>query len=546
VVRRENLEVYFDPGFRHTMSTEQLVRQWVSQGIRVIHAAGWHQYPKYTYDYKRLIDLAHANGILVYAWLEPPQVSQKFWLEHPEWREKNYKGEDLAPAWRYLVALTDEKCVESMAQQYATLLQQYDWDGVDLAELYFESGRGFKDPSLFTPMHPSALKEVRRDVHIELAKIFDPASTFYWKTNPQVKDVVVEYRARKLTEVYEKLLSLFSGIARSKEGFQIIVTALDGIGSPELREQIGVDMTSILHLQKKYGFVLQVEDAERLWSTSPMRYIEIGKSYAELLGDRNKLILDLNILGFRKANVVTPFPTLMQTGTESFHLVRAASLGAPRQTIYAESSVNPQDLIFFPYALASEVRYRNIPAGYDVSSPYSFVLRLPKGISEVRVDDILLSPIRENQFVIPSGTHTVSFSPNASSSLSAHQLQPRIMSITGNLLSVVYEMRNVIFDYECDIRTLAAFNRQPTAISVDGRSYQFTAVKGNDCYSVVLPPGKHHVEIVTGDPFSYGVNITSFWSTTAIAIFGALAVTSLFGMYLVLVVVRRRTAYEKE
>ncbi len=162
------------------------------------------------------------------------------------------------------------------------------------------------------------------------------------------------------------------------------------------------------------------------------------------------------------------------------------------------------------------------------------------------MDDLLLSPVRENQFVIPSGEHIVSFSPNASSSLSAHQLQPRIMSITGNLLSVVYEMRNVIFDYTSDWKTLAAFNREPTAISMDGHPYQFTAVKGNDCYSVVLPPGKHHVEIVTGDPFSYGVNITSFWSTTAIAMFGALAVTSLFGMYIVLVVVRRRTAYERK
>jgi uncharacterized protein YdaL len=100
IIRSESLEAYFDPGLRPTWSAEDLVKQWVRAGIRRIHVAGWHEYPKrrYTYDYARLIHLAHANGILVYAWLEPPQITQQFWRDHPEWREKNYKGEDAQPA----------------------------------------------------------------------------------------------------------------------------------------------------------------------------------------------------------------------------------------------------------------------------------------------------------------------------------------------------------------------------------------------------------------------------------------------------------------
>ena len=99
--RRDALEMYFEPGLRRNMSIESIVKQWVREGIRIVHVSGWHEYPKYTYDYARLIRLAHANGILVYAWLEPPQVSQKFWNEHPQWREKNYLGKDVLPAWRY-------------------------------------------------------------------------------------------------------------------------------------------------------------------------------------------------------------------------------------------------------------------------------------------------------------------------------------------------------------------------------------------------------------------------------------------------------------
>jgi hypothetical protein len=70
----------------------------------------------------------------------------------------------------------------------------------------------------------------------------------------------------------------------------------------------------------------------------------------------------------------------------------------------------------------------------------------------------------------------------------------------------------------------------------------FTALKGNDCYTIALPPGKHDVNITTGDTFSYGVNVTSLWSTTAIAMFGFLAVVLLVGMYFVLKVLHRRTA----
>jgi hypothetical protein len=67
-------------------------------------------------------------------------------------------------------------------------------------------------------------------------------------------------------------------------------------------------------------------------------------------------------------------------------------------------------------------------------------------------------------------------------------------------------------------------------------------VKGNDCYAIALPPGSHTVRLLTGDAFSYGVNITSFWSSNAIAIFGSLAVLSLVAMYIALKFVRRRHA----
>ncbi|MBI5463854.1 MAG: polysaccharide deacetylase family protein [Ignavibacteriales bacterium] len=543
-IQREKLEVYFEPGNRTTYSIENLVRSWASHGIRVVHVSGWHQYPKYTYDYDRLIRLAHANGILVYAWLEPPQVSKKFWDEHPEWREKTLKGDDAPAAWRYTVALTDSGCVFAMTAEYVQLLQAHDFDGVNLAELYFESGKGFETPKQFAPAHPSARLELKRERGIDLDKVFDPESPFYWKSNPTVHEVVVNYRIRKLHEVYERLLSSIYRIAATKPGFQVIVTAMDSFGSPELREQLGVDMNDVLGLQKKYGFVLQVEDPHSRWSTDPLRYEAIGKQYAELLGDRSKLMLDLNIYTFREKEKVLPFPTLIQTGTESFLLVRSAAIGAPRLTIYSEQSVNPQDMTFLPYTLAHDVQYAESDDGWMVQSPAAFTLKLPREISDLSIDGTPQPMFRDQRFLVPAGKHRIAVNRTPVGSFSTHELQTRILSSTGNILSCAYGFRDATIEYSSDARMLVSLSNVPTDVSVDGQAIAFAPMKGNDCYSVFLPAGRHQARIVTGDQFSYGVSVTSLWSSTAIALFGAGAVLLLLIMYIGLKVIRRTAATE--
>jgi uncharacterized protein YdaL len=540
VFRKDNLEVFFDPGFRHTYSVENLVKQWANQGIRIIHVAGWHEYQKYTYDYKRLIKLAHANGILVYAWLEPPQVSQKFWNDHPQWREKNYKNEDVRPSWRYPVALTDDSCLTAMNDEFRKFLESYDWDGVNLAELYFEAARGFEDPKYFTPMHHSARTDLMKLYGIDLFKIFDPSSSSYWKNSNDIKNKIVKYRIKKIDSAYDLFLTTFTQFARNKRGFEIVVTAMDSYGSPELKEYIAVDMGNIIQLQKKYDFSLNVEDPENLWSTNPGRYIDLGKFYSQLVADKSKLLLDLNILSFRKENAITPFPTLIQTGTESFNLINAASIGAPRCLIYSESSVNAQDLSFFPYAASIGIEYKVMGNGYEIQSPYSFELKLPKYVKEISLDGYPVSPFRDNMYSVPAGKHIITFQDQKVTSFSTDELQAKILSFTGNLLSVAYGMKDIKFNYDSPKRTLLSLNREPTWVKVDGKDFYFNIMEGNDCFSIFLPMGNHFVEIGVGNSFSYGINLTSLWSSTGIAIFGTLAVSLLLCMYLILKVIRRK------
>jgi hypothetical protein len=547
VFKRENLEFYFDPGYRKNWSEENLVKLWVKQGIRIIHVGGWHQYQKYTYDYKRLIKLAHANGILVYAWLEPPYVSEKFWKEHPEWREKNYKNEDInqdpkkATSWRLPLALTNEKCLNAVIAEYTKFLKDYDWDGINLAELYFEAGLGgFKQPSLFAPMHSSASDEFKKIYGFNLKQIFDSTSVYFWKINPKAKEDVVNYRVNKIAALHDRFLKMIYAYAKTKNGFGVIVTSMDTYFSPELKENLGISSDIIINLQKKYGFMLQTEDPQDKWSTDPTRYEELGKFYAQKMTNPSKLLVDLNILPFRKKDGVTPFPTLLQTGIESYHLINSAALGAPRFTVYSEVTCNPQDLSMFSYASSSPVKYQYAEEGYEVNSPYSFVLQLPKDIKIIRIDDEPVVGYRENNFIVPAGKHKISLHTKDIPGFSTVEIQPQLLSFTGNLLDINYNMRQVNFIYESKERALVSLNRKPTDIKVDGQDFQFEVMRGNDCFSVFLPVGKHLVEIVTGDKFTYGMNITSLWSIRAIAIYGAMAVALLVIMYLVLKIMRKK------
>src|SRR6201999_1380176 len=102
---------------------------------------------------RRVIAAAHREGILVYAWFELPHVSEKFWNDHPEWREKTAILQDAQLGWGKLMNVSDRDCFSAASTGVRQLLQTFDWDGVNLAELYFESQEGTSNAARFTPMN---------------------------------------------------------------------------------------------------------------------------------------------------------------------------------------------------------------------------------------------------------------------------------------------------------------------------------------------------------------------------------------------------------
>jgi uncharacterized protein YdaL len=540
-LRRDDLEMYFDPGLRKNISVETLVKEWAARGIRVIHVAGWHEYPKFMYDYDRLIRLCHAYGIKVYAWIEPPQISKKFYDDHPQWHEKNYKGEDVRPDWRYPVALTDTACLNAASAWTSKFLASYDWDGVNIGELYFGGEGAPADPRLLTPFDTEARNLFRKKYGFDPVQLFQSSSPHYYKNSPEDWRSFLDFRAALVTTLTEHFLSLATEAFKDKPGTQIILTVLDQKSFPALRTSIGVDVDQIIRLQKEYPFVLNIEDPEVNWNSDPRRYIAIGNTYRKLLGpDSSDLMMDLNILAFRQSSYNGVFPTKTPTGLESYLLVNSAVQAAPRTVIYSEATVYPQDLAEFAFASVPQAGFRITPEGFAVNAPYSTSLRLSEDVAEVSVDGRIVYPYLPGYFAIPSGDHIVKIVKANVNPFESGLMQSHIEAASCDILSERTFQRGVEFTYDSPSRCAVSFGKIPYAVLVDDHDVAFTVSREEQHYGIVLPPGQHKVLVVLESTVSYGIDVTSLWSSSLIAIFGSLAGGILVILYFVLKVRRRR------
>jgi len=89
--RSARLWAFFDSSYRLRADPDYLAAHWRAAGIQAIHAAAWHYWepdPQGDKYLRELMDACHRHAIQVYAWLELPHVSERFWESHPEWREK--------------------------------------------------------------------------------------------------------------------------------------------------------------------------------------------------------------------------------------------------------------------------------------------------------------------------------------------------------------------------------------------------------------------------------------------------------------------------
>src|SRR2546425_1046417 len=520
-LRSDNLEVFFDPGFRPNISVEQLVVTWRHHGVRAIHAAAWAFYPRYAFDYARLIRSAHANGMLVYAWFELPHLTEDFWIKRPACREKTHDGRDARSEWRFPLALTDSACAAAVEDEVRRILDVYEWDGVNFAELNFESAIGLQDLGTLTPFHPSARRDFQRRYGFDPTRLFDQRSPYFWRVSPMARRWVGQFPVDLILCFHERFLSLADAVARSRPyGFEVIVTVLDSLSAPELRRSIGIDVTRILKLRDRYDLTLAVEDPQAMWSLPPDRYERIGRAYRAVVGDPRRLLIDVNVVPFR-ASGTDGFATAQQTGVELHQLLRSAVRHADRVLLYAESTIFAWDLAAVPYALASVARKQGDAGRWIIEAPSPVVLEVGDDVDEVLLDGRPWPAFFRGAALIPRGRHEVTVREG----ISRYWGRPeglRLLKVSADLLSARSVGQDLEFEYEAFAPALVVVNARPDKIVGDGRAGISSAVPGDDGYAILLPRGRHVVSIHHGGGVAGVVRLLGFWTSVGVVCVGTL------------------------
>lgn len=477
------LWVFFDSSYRLRVDPEYFARRWRQAGIAALHVAAWHFFePDTERDsyLARLIEACRRNAVLVYAWLELPHVSERFWQDHPHWREKTALLQDAHLDWRKLMNLVNPECARAVRAGVRRLIERFDFDGVNLAELYFESLEGAANPARFTPMNDDVRREFQKLAGFDPLELFQPESPRHMARDPKALAAFLDYRARLAVRLQREWIAELEALRAVRPHLDIALTHVDDRFDTRMREAVGADAAALLPLLERHAFTFLVEDPATVWHLGPQRYHEIARRYRELTPRRDRLGVDINIVE-RYQDV---YPTKQQTGTELFRLVRAAAEAFPRVALYFESSLLGPDLPLLPAAAAPARRLERRGGSLRVEAerPLGVRWRAP-----VRVNGRSW-PARDDEHVwLPAGVHVLE--PGG------EPVPVRLLDLNADLLSAASLPGGLEFAYRSSSRAIAVLDRAPTQIEVDGEPTRLPLLRERGRFLVFAPRGQHLITV---------------------------------------------------
>lgn len=401
-------------------------------GVRAVELAAWDfgfSVPSANYPYQKLISALHARGILVYAWLEPPFVNDALWQKYPQCREKTQSGSQAIGGWRELIALEDPTCYALAWSQFSNVLTSYNWDGVNFAELYFET---LATPALSTPYSSAALSQFGKD------PLTNPAA---W----------IQFRYSLVDRLYSELLKSANGLAKAKSlAFQI--TVIDDSIDPVEAQDIGMNVHQLAKVASNAGASMIIEDPYTVWKQGPNRYVGVNKYISSMVTTPNYSI-DINDVQRGASAAPTPKPTMGEFNLASMF----AGANSSRVDFYALGTIASYDMANLSYGVAGSTVY--FPNG--LSSKFPVVLSVKSSYGRLKVDGVQW-PVSGGVGVIPAGQHNLVWEKGS-------PLSPGLMRIDAAISTAkVISSKSISFDYYSRSATYALLSSPPRSITAKG------------------------------------------------------------------------------
>jgi hypothetical protein len=483
--RSNRLWAFLDPPYRSRVDLDYWARRWRKSGIGALHVSAWHYFEAdETRDawLKRLIEACHREAILVYAWIEFPHVSEAFWNQHPDWREKTAILQDAHLDWRKLMNLVNRDSYAAVAAGLHQLIDRFDWDGINLAELYFESLEGYQNPSRFTPMNTDVRRQFQSQHGFDPLDLFQAASPLHHEKNPEALRTFLDFRAKLARRMQEEWMAEVDNARKRKRHLDLVLTHVDDRFDTGMRDSIGADAAALLPMLDRHQFTFLIEDPATIWHLGPQRYPEIATKYQPLTSRTDRLAIDINIVE-RYQDV---YPTKQQTGTELYQQVHLASKSFSKVALYAEHSILRDDVPFLPSAAAAVNRVSMTGNKLVVES--MFGLGIPWN-GPALVNGRAWPAANDATVWLPAGAHAVE---------PAKEAPPiRLLDFSGELSSAAVTAGALEFAYKSESRAIALLDRAPAKLELDGSAAQPQVLNGDGRWALMLPRGQHLVTIQT-------------------------------------------------
>ncbi|MDB5048244.1 MAG: hypothetical protein JWO30_1315 [Fibrobacteres bacterium] len=539
-LKSPSLEVYFDPGSREDVPVEQLAANWHKNGVRAVYVAGWHDYQKYTFEYGYLADLLHKYGILAYAWFDLPGISDRFWQDHPQWREKTAAGTDAEMeadiGWKQSMNLTNDTCRAGAYNALKRLLLLAPWDGAALTGRMF-SGDNPDSLKHITPFHPSFRARYAADRGYDPARIFDPAAPQYFRKSPAAWNAFRDYRdSVELALTVDAIAFLKEQRPLQKPGAEIILTrSLEGVSprtaawyrgltenDPQVRLQAAPTRTAL-------GAEELLKDLA-VWRADYPAW----KPMVEIQFDKRK---------------PASGSTSQLCGLELMDLVASAELAGARLTLRTEDFIYDTDFRDLAYAAAAAARERITPAAWTIDAPGRTALELDEHANpEVLVDGNIWPAYDKGRLLLPEGSHRVEGCPRLMAWKTLLQAPARITGFNGDIVEAGITLKGLHLRYRSPLPASLGLSMVPRETSLDGlplgrmeadkTPMPKSAAAGAGAKGMVpggslsLPAGDHLVEITMRPLFSSIMRQASIGLSGVIVVISSLTVFAFVLLYL--------------
>ncbi len=480
-LKRNGLSVFMDWGYHYHQNPKAVIQEFSKVGITTIYLSAWYPSNDFHVFADALIDEAHAAGIKVLLWLELPMVSKTFWDAHPELREKTARNQDAFLDWRYLMAIEDPRCFDLVKTEIIKRYEQHQWDGINLAEFYFESPVGLFSPELMTPFSPWVIDDYQSKTGINLLNLFDALYVNPSLDLAKEKERFLTYRTTLCSLLNEKTIQMLSQLIQPRQG-ELVVTQIDALMDPQLGRNIGIDSQFFEALRKTYNFTMMIEDPFTLWQMGPERYKTLDELYQKH-HPKVEFAIDINIVD-RRFEV---YPSAKQTGLEFQALLSEASTRFDEVALYAAHTPFYSDLNQAAYALASpNLRSQLDQNTYLIEGDVSSRLQVNTLGKSITVNNAPWYAYNDSEILLPSGKSIVKLSAGTPKTL-------HITNFNETFTPIQLTANTLKFNYQSKSKTFVSFNRRPASLKLDGKALLPTTYWGTFGYTFRLPSGKHEL-----------------------------------------------------